>query len=103
VPQDQFEAKYLKRPDGTGYSFEYRIPWKTLNPKAPLKAGDVVASTVQFNHSGQPAYPTVDGKGGWGADHGSPRAACAERGQEAPRHLHDRAASSPIGSGCCSS
>ena len=26
-----------------------------------------------------------------------------ERGQEAPRHLHDRAASSPIGSGCCSS
>jgi hypothetical protein len=26
-----------------------------------------------------------------------------ERGQEAPRHLRDRAASSPIGSGCCSS
>ncbi len=26
-----------------------------------------------------------------------------ERGQEAPRHLHHRAASSPIGSGCCSS
>jgi hypothetical protein len=26
-----------------------------------------------------------------------------ERGQAAPRHLHDRAASSPIGSGCCSS
>ena len=26
-----------------------------------------------------------------------------ERGYEAPRHLHDRAASSPIGSGCCSS
>jgi len=26
-----------------------------------------------------------------------------ERGHEAPRHLHHRAASSPIGSGCCSS
>ena len=26
-----------------------------------------------------------------------------ERRQEPPRHLHDRAASSPIGSGCCSS
>ena len=25
-------------PDGTGYSFEYRIPWKTLNAKAPLRA-----------------------------------------------------------------
>jgi hypothetical protein len=24
-------------------------------------------------------------------------------GQQAPRHFHDRAASSPIGSGCCSS
>ena len=42
--------------DGTGYTFEYRIPWQTLNAKAPLKGGDIVASTVQFNYS-RPSYP----------------------------------------------
>jgi hypothetical protein len=51
VPQHQFQAKYLKRANGSGYSFEYRIPWTTLNAKAPLQARDVVASTVQFNYS----------------------------------------------------
>ena len=51
VSHDQYEAKYVKRPDGRGYTFEYRIPWKTLNAKAPLKGGDVVAGTVQFNFS----------------------------------------------------
>ncbi len=61
VPQDQFQAKYLERADGTGYSFEYRIPWKTLNAKAPLKAGDVVASTVQFNYSRPDGQETAGG------------------------------------------
>lgn len=67
VPQDQFQAKYLKRPDGTGYSFEYRIPWKTLNAKAPLKAEDVVASTVQFNYS-QPDGQMTAGGAAWAYD-----------------------------------
>jgi len=67
VPQDQFQAKYLKRPDGTGYSFEYRIPWTTLNAKAPLKAGDVVASTVQFNYS-RPDGQMTAGGAAWAYD-----------------------------------
>ena len=61
VPQDRFQAKYLKRPDGTGYSFEYRIPWKTLNAKAPLKGGDIVAGTVQFNYSRPDGQETAGG------------------------------------------
>ena len=67
VPQDQFQAKYLKRPDGTGYSFEYRIPWTTLNAKAPLKAGDVVASTMQFNYS-RPDGQMTAGGAAWAYD-----------------------------------
>ena len=61
VPQDQFQANYLDRADGTGYSFEHRIPWTTLNAKAPLKAGDVVASTVQFNYSRPDGQETAGG------------------------------------------
>ena len=67
VPQDQFTAKYLKRTDGTGYSFEYRIPWKTLNAKAPLKGGDVVAGTVQFNYS-RPDGQMTAGGAAWAYD-----------------------------------
>ncbi len=67
VPQDQFEAKYLKRADGTGYTFEYRIPWKTMNAKAPLKGGDVVAGTVQFNWSRPDGQMTAGGSA-WAYD-----------------------------------
>jgi hypothetical protein len=67
VPQDQFQAKYLKWPDGTGYNFEYRIPWTTLNAKGPLKAGDVVASTVQFNYSRPDGQETAGGSA-WAYD-----------------------------------
>lgn len=31
------------------YTFEYRIPWSTLNAMQPPKGGDLVAGTVQFN------------------------------------------------------
>ncbi len=67
VPQGQFQAKYLKRADGTGYSFEYRIPWKTLNAKAPLTGGDVVAGTVQFNYS-RPDGQMTAGGAAWAYD-----------------------------------
>lgn len=67
VPQEQFQAKYLKRADGTGYSFEYRIPWKTLNSKAPLKGGDIVAGTVQFNYS-RPDGQMTAGGAAWAYD-----------------------------------
>jgi hypothetical protein len=82
VPQDQFQAKYIKRPDpstgsasspqagsgqAAGYSFEYRIPWKTLNAKAPLKGGNVVAGTVQFNYS-RPDGQMTAGGAAWAYD-----------------------------------
>lgn len=55
VPLDKFEGKYVKTADGKGYTFEYRIPWSTLGAKAPLKGGNIVAGTVQFN------WGTADG------------------------------------------
>lgn len=67
VPQDKFEGKYLRRADGTGYSFEYRIPWSTLGAKKPLNAGDVVASTVQFSWSRPDGLATA-GSSAWAYD-----------------------------------
>ncbi len=67
VPAEQYQAKYLKREDGRGYSFEYRIPWKILNAKAPLTANDVVASTVQFNWS-RPDGQHTAGASAWAYD-----------------------------------
>jgi len=67
VSRDQYQAKYLKRDDGRGYTFEYRIPWKTLNAKAPLKAGDIVAGTVQFNWSRPDGQHTAGGSA-WAYD-----------------------------------
>lgn len=71
VPNDLYEAKYLKADDGAGYTFEYRIPWAILGAKAPLKGGDLVAGTVQFNWSlpnglrncGSWAYDVMAGPG----------------------------------------
>jgi len=55
VPKDLYEAAYLPAEDGRGYTFEYRIPWKTLGAKPAPKAGALVAGTVQFN------WGTADG------------------------------------------
>src|SRR5262249_31403815 len=41
VPHDKFKAAYRMAPDRKGYTFEYRIPWTTLEARAPLKAGDL--------------------------------------------------------------
>ena len=49
VQADLYQAKYVKAEDGRGYTFEYRIPWSTLGAQKPLKGGDVVAGTFQFN------------------------------------------------------
>ena len=64
VPNNLYQAAYRKKDDGKGYVFEYRIPWSTLMSEKQVhpKAGDLVASTVQFN------YSTPDGLtagGGW--------------------------------------
>ena len=49
VPHDKFQAAYRMDDDGKGYTFEYRIPWETLNAKDthPV-AGDIVSATMQF-------------------------------------------------------
>jgi hypothetical protein len=64
VPATLFQAKYLKAADGRGYTFEYRIPWSTLNAKTPPKGGDLVAGTVQFNW-GQPDGLKTAGGSAW--------------------------------------
>ncbi len=55
VPDDRFEAVYREWDDGKGYTFEYRIPWTTLEARTPPKAGDIVAASLQVH---------------WGADDG---------------------------------
>ncbi len=49
VPHEQFQAAYRQDNDDKGYTFEYRIPWATLNVKDnhPL-AGDIITATAQF-------------------------------------------------------
>jgi hypothetical protein len=40
---------YKKDPDGKGYNFEYRIPWKILRLDKPWKDGDAVQTQVEMN------------------------------------------------------
>ena len=49
LPHNKFQAAYRMAADGKGYTFEYRIPWKSLSAKNPPKPGDIVAGTVQFD------------------------------------------------------
>jgi hypothetical protein len=58
VPHDKFEAAFLMAEDMKGYTFEYRIPWTTLEAKAPLKGGDLVAASLQA-HWGAPDGLTI--------------------------------------------
>src|ERR1043166_1947973 len=67
VPHDKFQAAYRTAADGRGYTFEYRISWTTLEAKTPPKAGDLVASTVQFNWSRPDGLHTAGGSA-WGYD-----------------------------------
>ncbi len=67
VPPDAYQGAFLKRPDNTGYTFEYRIPWGTLGAKRPLKGGDIVAGTVQFNWSRPDGLQTAGGSA-WAYD-----------------------------------
>ncbi len=67
VPSELFAGKYVKAEDGLGYTFEYRIPWATLNLTTPLKAGDLLAGEVQFNYAA-PDGMTTCGPAGWAYD-----------------------------------
>ncbi len=61
VPAKLYQAKYVKLADGRGYTFEYRIPWNTLGAKTPLKGGDTVGGTVQFNWGAADGLKTAGG------------------------------------------
>ncbi|MFP4058769.1 MAG: hypothetical protein ACLF0G_18020 [Candidatus Brocadiia bacterium] len=67
VPHEKFQAAYREAPDGRGYTFEYRIPWKTLGARRPPGAGDIVAGTVQFNWSRPDGLKTAGGSA-WAYD-----------------------------------
>ncbi|MHC1769963.1 MAG: FlgD immunoglobulin-like domain containing protein [Verrucomicrobiia bacterium] len=66
VPRHKFQAAYRMADDGKGYSFEYRIPWTTLETPAPLKAGDAVASAIQIQWGAPDGLSS--GGGGWAMD-----------------------------------
>jgi outer membrane protein assembly factor BamB len=51
IPAEKFQAAYRAHDDGKGYTFEYRIPWSTLDARKPPTGGDVVAATLQYNWS----------------------------------------------------
>jgi len=67
VPHGKFQAAYRRAKDGRSYTFEYRIPWTTLEAKRPPKAGDLVAGTVQFNWSRPDGLKTAGGSA-WAYD-----------------------------------
>ena len=67
LPSGLYQAKYVKDADGLGYTFEYRIPWTSLGAKAPLKGGDTVAGTVQFNFGAADGLKTGGGSA-WAYD-----------------------------------
>jgi len=67
VPHDRFQAAYRKAEDGRGYTFEYRIPWDTLEARNPPKAGDLVAATAQVDWSRPDGLKTAGGSA-WAYD-----------------------------------
>ena len=67
VPLGLYGAKYVKADDGCGYTFEYRVPWSTLDVKQPAKGGDLVAGTVQFNWRRPDGLKTAGGSA-WAYD-----------------------------------
>jgi DNA-binding beta-propeller fold protein YncE len=67
IPKGLYQAAYKMAPDGNGYTFEYRIPWKTLGVKNPPKAGDTLAATYQFNFGRADGLMTLR-DAGWAYD-----------------------------------
>jgi len=66
VPADKFQGAYVVAKDGRGYTFEYRIPWSTLEARNPPKAGDLVASAIQIQWGAPDGLSSTGG--GWAMD-----------------------------------
>ncbi len=66
VPRDKFQGSYRQADDGKGYTFEYRIPWTTLEARAPLRARDAVAASIQIQWGAPDGLSS--GGGGWAMD-----------------------------------
>ncbi len=45
-PHDTFSARYVKAADGKGYTFEYRIPWKTMGLENKPEANDLLCGVA---------------------------------------------------------
>lgn len=67
VSPEGFDAVYRKTSD-TSYTFEYRIPWTTLDAKNPPRAGDIVSGTIQYNFSRPDGLKIDSGRGAWARD-----------------------------------
>lgn len=67
VPPEHFSGAYRKWDDGRGYTFEYRIPWKTLGAENPPRGGDMVAGTTQVHWSRPDGLATGGGRA-WAYD-----------------------------------
>ncbi len=67
MPKEMYQAAYKLTPDKKGYTFEYRIPWKTLGAAHPPQAGDITAATYQFNFGRTDGLMTLR-DAGWAYD-----------------------------------
>lgn len=67
VPRDKYQAVYRKGPKARSYTFEYRIPWKTLGVETVPEGGDILAGSVQFNWSRPDGRKTAGGSA-WAYD-----------------------------------
>lgn len=67
VPQDLFQGAYQKMADGSGYTFEYRIPWATMGATSAPKGGDATAGTVNVLWS-RPDGLATGGGSAWAYD-----------------------------------
>lgn len=67
VPADKFEAVFREWEDGTGYTFEYRIPWSTMGVEHPPQGGDKTAGTYNVLWS-RPDGLATGGGAAWAYD-----------------------------------
>lgn len=67
VPGEKFEGAYREWDDGTGYTFEYRIPWSTMGAENPPRGGDKTAGTVNVFWS-RPDGIATGGGSSWAYD-----------------------------------
>ncbi|MEI6518439.1 MAG: FlgD immunoglobulin-like domain containing protein [bacterium] len=61
VPADKFQGAYRMFDDKRGYTFEYRIPWSTLEAKKTPVVGDLLTSVLQIQWGSADGLSIVGG------------------------------------------